>query len=325
MKKPIVLINGKVQEEIVPALEPYFEIHQWKKEGIMPLDVLEQEIPSADALILAYTSTLPSNIIEKGTNLKIIAQHFVGYENVDVDACTKANIPFCNTASASIDTVAELAISLMFASSRHIVDCAQYVRNGEWIKNNSYDFLSGFDIKGSTIGILGMGKVGFSIANKAQALGMNILYNNRHRRPDVENNTLNFADLDTLYKQSDVIMNVLPSNDSTHHFINLSSFKKMKPTALFINVGRGDTVVTDDLITALKEKYIAQVALDVIEEEPISADHPILKMPNVIITPHIGSCTEQTRLRKSQITIQNILNCFAHKPLIDCVNAKYLK
>lgn len=99
----------------------------------------------------------------------------------------------------------------------------------------------------------------------------------------------------------------------------------MKPTALFINVGRGDTVVTDDLITALKEKYIAQAALDVIEEEPISADHPILKMPNVIITPHIGSCTEQTRLRKSQITIQNILNCFANKPLIDCVNAKYLK
>lgn len=324
-QKPIILINGQVQKEIVPALKPYFEIRQWEKDGLMPLEILKDEISSADALILAYRSVLPGEIIRQGKHLKIIAQHFVGFEDVDIQACTDCNIPFCNTASASTDTVAELAISLMLASTRNIAACNQYVHNGEWASGNSYNFLFGCDVKNATLGILGMGKIGLAVAKKAQGLGMNVLYNNRHQRKEVENETLNFADLDTLYHESDVIINVLPASNSTYHFVDLTAFKKMKNTALFINVGRGDTVVTEDLITALKNNYIAKAALDVVENEPIGKEHPLALLPNVIITPHIGSSTEQTRLRKSEITIKNIINCFNHKPLIDCVNISDIK
>ncbi len=324
-KKPVVLITGKVQKEIVPALEPYCEIQQWQDKGIMPLPELKEKIVNADALILAYKSKLPADVIAKGKNLKIIAQHFVGYEDVDVEACTKYGIPFCNTASASVDTVAELAIALMFASSRNIYNCVQYVKSGDWAVKKSYDFLSGFDVKGSKLGILGMGKVGLAIAQKAQGLGMSVLYHNRHRRIDVESANLQFADIDTLYQYCDVVVNVLPATKETYHYITLESFKKMKKSALFINVGRGDTVKTEDLVTALREGDISQAALDVIEGEPIDENHPLAEMPNVIITPHIGSNTEQTRLKKSQITIKNILNCFEHKQLIDCVNYRALK
>ena len=323
--KPVVLVNGQVQKEIVPALQERFEVRQWDGEGIMPLDVLAKKIESADALVLAYKSVLPGEVIRRGRKLKLIAQHFVGYEDVDVAACTQCSIPFCNTASASSDTVAELAIALMMALSRNILLCDAYVRRGEWAEDRNYDYLYGQDAKGMTMGVLGMGRVGYAIAQKAQGLGMNVLYNNRHRRLEVESETLNFADIGTLYTQSDIVVNVLPASPDTYHFVDAAAFAKMKDTALFINVGRGDTVATEDLITALKNKDIAQAAVDVVEGEPLAKDHPLLSLPNIIITPHIGASTEQTRLRKSQITIQNVINCFTGEPLIDCVNERSLK
>jgi glyoxylate reductase len=324
-KKPVILINGIVQKEIVPALSPYFEIKQWTKSPIMPLDILEKEIPFADALILAYNSKLPSNIIEKGKNLKIIVQHFVGYENVDISACTKYNIPFCNTSSASINTVAELAIAFIFLASRHIIECNQYVKNGDWLNKKASDFLFGYDINGATLGILGMGKIGFSIAKKAQNLGMNILYHNRRRHLELENNKLKFADLNFLCQKSDIIVNVLPSSKQTYHMISMENFRQMKRNCIFINVGRGDTIVTEDLISALEKKYISQAVLDVFEVEPLDNRSVLSNLPNVICTPHIGSNTEKTRLKKSEITIQNILNFFSNKELIDCVNPEVLK
>lgn len=323
--KPVVLINGRVQKEIVPALQERFEVRQWSGEGIMPLDVLAKEIESADALILAYKSVLPGDVIRRGRRLKLIAQHFVGYEDVDVEACTQCRIPFCNTASASSDTVAELAIALMMALSRNILRCDAYVRRGEWAEGRNHGYLYGQDAKGMTMGILGMGRVGYAVAQKAQGLGMNVLYNNRHRRFDVESETLDFADIDDLYARSDIVVSVLPASPDTYHFVDADAFAKMKNTALFINVGRGDTVATEDLIAALQSGAIAQAAIDVVEGEPLAKDHPLLSLPNIIITPHIGASTEQTRLRKSQITIQNVINCFAGKPLIDCVNERSLK
>lgn len=319
-EKKVVLITGSVQKEIVPALAPYFNVRQWRGDGVMPLTELEKQIGSADALMLAYHSKLPAAVIAQGKQLHLIVQHFVGYEDVDIAACTQYGIPFCNTASASVHTVAELAMALMFASSRHIVDCAGYVKNGGWRRREKYDFLYGFDIQGSLLGVLGMGKIGYAIAQKAQGLGMKVLYHNRHRRCELESNMLQYAALPELYRQADVIINVLPSNADTYHSVALASFRQMKHTALFINIGRGDTVVTADLITALQMGEIGGAALDVAEQEPLPADHPLLQLSNVIITPHIGSDTEKTRQRKSAIAIQNIFNCFSGKPLIDCVN-----
>lgn len=321
---PTILITGKVFKEIVPMLTPHMEIRQWQNKGTMPLDLLEKEIANADGLILAYGSQLPESVIQKGNRLKIIAQHFVGYEHVDIGACTALGIPFCNTASASANTVAELAMGLIYSSFRNIPACHNYVYRGEWATSERRPFLSGTDLYGSTLGIVGMGRIGLAINNQAQGCGMKVIYHNRRPRTDDAKRNLRFASLDELYAQSDVIVNVLPSTAATKYFFTLNAFKKMKSTALFVNVGRGDTVKTDDLVTALETGIIAQAALDVVDPEPLPANHPLLNLQNLIITPHIGGSTKQTHLRKAYQTAENILNCFSGKPLKDCLNPEVL-
>lgn len=322
LKKTIVVVTGKVQPEIIPALEKYCEVHPWRGEGVMPIEVLDKEIREADGLVVAWKSVLRQETLQKQNKLKIIAQHFVGYENVDVEACTAQGIPFCNTASASINTVAELAMALLFSLARHIVPCTLYVARGDWEHKVKYDYLWGKEISGSTLGILGMGRIGTAVAQKAQCLGMHVMYHNRKRYPELH--AFQYASLTDVYKDCDFIINTLPSTRETYHLVDWEAFETMKKSAFFINVGRGDTVNTSDLIHALQIGQIRGAAIDVAEAEPISIENPLITVPNLLITPHIGSETWETHIRKSELTVNNILHGIFGGPLIDCVNPEVL-
>lgn len=315
-RRPVVLVTGRVNKDIIPMLEPYCDIRHWTKSDAMPLNELQRAIPEAEALVVSYRSRLPREVICQGKQLKIIAQAFVGYEHVDIGACTEMGIPFCNAAGPSINTVAEMAMALTFASARNIAACDRYVREGLWEHRTKFPYLFGFDLQGAVMGIIGMGRIGMALAEKAAACGMEVIYHNRHRRQG----SLQYVSLEDLYRQADVVVATLPSTPETYHLISGPAFAAMKESALFINVGRGNTVDTAALVQALQKGEIAQAALDVVEEEPLAGKHPLLQLPNVIVTPHIGSNTRATWTQKSRQTVQNILNRFAGKPLRDCVN-----
>lgn len=321
-KKPIILINGRINRQVLPLLEQSeaFEIRDWKKSTVMSEEETKEAIVDADALIVSYRSIISRDVIAAGKNLKIIVQPFVGYEDVDVAACTEFGIPFCNTGSQSTDTVAEMAMALIFASARNITRNNQYAHSGDWSSGKKVPFLFGWDLHGAVLGILGMGHIGFSIAKMAQGCGMKVLYHNRHPRKDADHNHLIFVSEAALYAQSDVVVNVLPSTAATKHSIDMSVFRQMKKTALFVNVGRGDTVKTEDLVTALQQGEIKQAAFDVVDPEPLPSNHPLLTMENVIITPHIGGSTNKAWKQKGYAAAQNILDYFAGNPLHDCIN-----
>lgn len=324
--KPIVFISGLgIKPEIIDALNQFAEVRQWKKPFAIPAEVMREEIRQADILILAFESVLDREMIQEGKHLKLVIQNFVGYERADIAACTEYGIPFCNAAAPSSYAVAEMALALILASSRRITDCVQAVRDGKWVKEWKERELKGRHLRGETAGILGMGHIGTVLAGHLQQLGMTVIYHNRKPVSHDEEQRTRYVPLDRLCGESDVLINILPASSSTRHMIDLSFFQKMKPTALFVNVGRGSTVVTEDLATALQKGYIERAAIDVCDPEPLPADHPLMRQPNIIITPHMSSSTDTTRLEKGRQLIQNVKNAINGKPLTDCVNQEALE
>ena len=192
------------------------------------------------------------------------------------------------------------------------------IRNNKWmVISGAYDFL-GVDLYGKTLGIFGMGRIGKAVAKRARGFEMNILYHNRNKLPNVKEKSLGvkYASLDRLFTTSDVISIHVPYTKETHHLVNLKLLKKMKRTAFLINTARGKIVNEKDLVFALKKKIIAGTALDVYQNEPINKTHPLARMENVVVTPHIGSSTYETRSEMSKITVQNlILSLFGKKPI----------
>lgn len=325
-QKPIIVINGRVNREVLPLLEESgaFEIRDWNKSGVMDEAEMKVAIADADVLIVAYHSVVSRAVIAAGKKLKLIVQAYVGYEDVDVAACTEFGIPFCNTGSQASDCVAELGMALIFASARNITRNYDYVRQGGWNRGDRTSSMWGWDLHGSVLGILGMGHIGFSLAQMAKGCGMQVIYHNRHPRQDDSGTGMTYVSEAALYEQADVVAAVLPSTDATKHYIDINAFKKMKSSALFVNIGRGDTVRTDDLVEALQTGEIAQAAMDVMDPEPLPPEHPLLSLESVIITPHIGGLTRKAWRDKGRAAAQNILDYFAGKALHDCVNEKEL-
>jgi glyoxylate reductase len=325
-RRPVVFISGAgVKKEIPDELEKFCHVVQWTgKEPISSQD-MKNGIRNADILVLAFHSRLDREEVQEAARLKLVIQNFAGYERVDVQACTEFGIPFCNAASPSGSTVAEMALTLILASRRQLLSYVDAMRAGQWVHspNNTWD--EGHNLAGYTAGILGMGHIGSVLASFLQCLGMHVIYHNRHPLPAGREQGCRWVSSKRLYQESDVLINVLPASSSTKGIIDIWVFRQMKKNALFVNVGRGDTVVTEDLVTALREGHIAQAALDVCDPEPLPAVHPLRSMKQVLLTPHIASSTEETRAAKEIQLIQNVKNVLTGEKLIDCVNQEAIQ
>ncbi|MDK2915250.1 MAG: D-3-phosphoglycerate dehydrogenase / 2-oxoglutarate reductase [Thermococcaceae archaeon] len=257
-------------------------------------DRLVELVRDVDAIIVRSKPKVTRRVIEAAPKLKVIGRAGVGLDNIDLKAAEERGIKVVNSPGASSRSVAELAIGLLFAVARKIAFADRKMREGVWAKKQCM----GIELEGKTIGVVGFGRIGYEVAKIAKALGMNVLlydpYPNEERAKEVGGK---FVPLEELLKESDVVTLHVPLLDATYHLINEERLKLMKPTAILINAARGAVVDTDALVKALQEGWIAGAGLDVFEEEPLPADHPLTKLDNVVLTPHIGASTVEAQMR----------------------------
>jgi glyoxylate reductase len=277
---------------------------------------LRRKAKDVDAILCFLNDTIDKEIMDiAGPNLKIISTFSTGYEHIDIAEARKRNIRIGYTGSILTETTADLAFGLMLSIGRRIVEGDKFVRAGMWKHGWSPSLMVGTDIHHKTLGIIGMGKIGTAVARRALGFGMKILYTNRSSitEPKLKNflpnlNSLKYSNLVELAREADYVIICCSLNKDSYHLVNLDLISHMKKTAFLINISRGKIVNQKDLIRALRKKIIAGAALDVYEDEPLDKSSLLLRMKNVVLLPHIGSASTDTRNKMSEIAALNIVN-----------------
>ena len=275
---------------------------------ILPWDVAEnsESLRRAAGILIYAHPDVDGDLMDRMPLLKVISNHGVGVDHVDVAAAQSRGIPVGNTPGCLDAATADMTMALLMAAARNVVVGDHYARSPEFVH---YDpsILIGREVTGSTLGIVGMGRIGRQVAKRAHGFDMKILYHNRNQIPDAENeNRATYSALDDLLRESDFVTLNCPLTSETTGLISSERLQLMKPSAILVNMARGPVVNTDDLYAALKSRRIACAALDVTDPEPLPRDHPLLKLGNVIIAPHLGSASDRTRRRMMGISIDNL-------------------
>jgi len=317
MKKK-VLLTRKLHDFALLDLKKYYdiEIHQGKIP--MPKKTLLKKIRNKDGLICFPYDSIDKDVLSAAKNLKTISTYSVGYDHIDVKYAKKQGISIGYTPEVLTDATADLTFALILDLLRRVTEGDRIIRRQRWTQiYGAYDYV-GTDISGKILGILGFGRIGTAVAKRARAFEMNIIYHNRHRLSKNTEKSLGvkYVTFDQLFKKSDVVSLHVPYTKETHELVDIKLFKKMKKTSFIINTARGKIIKENDLIYALKKKIIAGAALDVFKNEPIGLNNPLTKMQNVVLSPHIGSSTAETRKKMAEITVINLkLGIIGKKPL----------
>ncbi|HEY9849622.1 MAG TPA: D-glycerate dehydrogenase [Leptolyngbyaceae cyanobacterium] len=312
---------------IIPAvgmemINQIAEIEVWPDRLPPPYEVLLEKVKDKDGLLCLLTDKIDRNLLEiAGSSLKVISQMAVGYDNIDIAAATAKGIPVGHTPGVLTDATADLTWALLMAAARRLLEADKFTRSGEW-KTWEPNLLLGADISGATLGIVGCGRIGQAVAQRASGFGMRILYYNRHRLdPAVEHSLgLEYKEFDALLAESDFITIHSALSEDTYHLFSDRQFQIMKQSAILINTARGGIVDADALYRALKNGEIASAALDVTDPEPIPLDSPLLTLENMIILPHIGSASRQTRDKMAMMAVSNLAAGLKGERLPYCVN-----
>lgn len=306
--KPKVYLTLPVPEEVRKYIAEHCEISQWGEEGPIPREVLLQKISDVDGL-LTSGGKIDAELLDHGPNIKIVSNMSVGYNNFDLEAMKQRNVIGTNTPYVLDETVADLAFALILSTARRITELDRFLKDKKWEPTKDDEIFYGLDVHKSTIGIIGMGRIGEAIAQRAKfGFDMDVLYHNRSRKPDAEKRfAAEYCDLESLLKRSDFIVLMTPLTPETNHLIGENEFKLMKKSAIFINVSRGQTVDENALIQALQNKEIYGAGLDVFQKEPIEKDNALLEMENVVTVPHIGSATLKTRDAMAMRAAENLV------------------
>ncbi|EQB37009.1 hypothetical protein M948_11325 [Virgibacillus sp. CM-4] len=257
--------------------------------------------------IIGLDLNVDQPLINQAPNLKIVSNVSVGYNNLDIETLTKRNIMATNTPGILTDTVADMVFGLILSTARRLPELDHYVKSGNWVESLDSTHY-GTDVHHKTVGIIGMGRIGLAIAQRAHhGFDMKVIYHSRTKKPEAEERfQARYASLDELLRESDFVCLITPLTKETERLIGKREFSLMKNSAIFINGSRGRTVVEEDLIQALNHNEIAGAGLDVFENEPIQLDNPLLQMKNVVTLPHIGSSTLETELAMSTLAAKNL-------------------
>ncbi len=307
MKK--VLLTNRLIHEGIEELYKHFKVTIPEAEAF-GMDELLRLLPTHDALLPTFSFNIDKKIIDAGRNLKIIANHGVGYNNIDVEYATQKGIIVTNTPNPVTEPTAEMAMALMYACARRIAECDRKLRTPNALKWGLMENL-GVSMHGKTLGIIGLGRIGKAIARRAVASGMKIVYHNRHQLPAGEEQPYNatYLSFDELLKTADFISINTPLSDETKHLISTPQFNLMKPNAILINTARGPVIDEKALVTALQENKILSAGLDVYEFEP-EITPELLTLDNVVLAPHNGTATIDARIAIAQDACRNIINFF---------------
>jgi glyoxylate reductase len=321
MPEPIVYITRRIPNEAVDILRSVSEVRYWNNDDPIPRDVLLRDSAEADALFPMITERIDDEVLDHAPGLRIVANMAVGYDNIDVPACTRRKVLVTNTPDVLTETSADLAFALLMSVGRGIVQGDRYIRRGEWKIWGPLLHLTP-DIHSSTLGIVGLGRIGQAVARRASGFNMRVLYYSRTRREDLEHqHGYENVSLDDLLAQSDYVSIHVALNEATRHIIGAEQLKKMKRSGILINTGRGPLVDQKALYEALRDGEIAAAALDVTDPEPIPMDDPLLTLDNCIITPHVGSASFATRTRMATLAAENIAAVLGGKPPLTPVNS----
>lgn len=306
--RPRVFITRKIAPEAVEIIARECDYEIWdKEEPKVPRDLLLEAASWADGLQVMLSDTIDPELMERGKNLKVVADTAVGYDNVQVAEATRRGVMITNTPGVLTDTTADLAVALILAAARRITEAERYLREGRW-KSWSPSLLVGRDVYGATLGLVGMGRIGLAVARRARGFNMRILYYNRRRDPEAEKEVgAEYRPLDDLLRESDFVSLHTPLSPETRGLIGERELALMKPTAILVNTARGPVVDERALYQALKERRIWAAGLDVFEVEPLSMDNPLLELDNVAIVPHIGSASIATRTKMAVMAAENLV------------------
>lgn len=273
----------------------------------------------ADALLPLLTERIDEEVLQAAPRLRVIANMAVGYDNIEMAAATRRGIPIGNTPGVLTETSADLAFALLLAAARHIVAGADYVRAGRW-QTWEPQLLLGQDVHGSTLGIIGLGRIGQAVARRARGFGMRLLFHGGSDAAAAASLGAKRAPLADLLRESDFISIHTPLTEATRHLIDDAALRQMKRTAILINTARGPVVSPAALYEALTSGQIAAAALDVTEPEPPAPDDPLLALPNCLIIPHLGSASVATRAKMATMAAANALAGLRGERLPHCVN-----
>jgi glyoxylate reductase len=325
MSKPKVYLTRIIAAEQLDILREATDLKVWEEDRPVPRDVLLREAADCEGLLSMLTERIDAEVLDACPNLKIVSNHAVGFDNVDVKACTERGIPVGNTPGVLTETTADLAFALIMATARRLPEMIDYVKQDHWKTWGPLDNLGITDVHHATLGILGMGRIGYEVAKRAAGFDMKIMYydSDRHTDADTRFGAI-YSSKDEVLRQSDIVTLHVPLKPETRHFISTAEFQLMKNTAILINTSRGPVVDQAALYEALKSGQIAAAGLDVTDPEPMRASDPLLALPNVLILPHIGSATYATRAKMAEVAVQNLLAALNGQPMVSCVNPQVL-
>ncbi len=304
-----ILLTRKIHDFALKDLKKRYDVEIHK--GSIPISkkLLMSKIKDKDGLVCYPYDSIDSDVISAAIRLKAISTYSVGYDHIDIKMASKRGIVIGYTPEVLTRATADLTMALMLSLFRRIPEGDKLIRDDKWrTVFGPYEFL-GTDLYQKTLGIFGMGRIGKAVAKRASGFEMNVIYHNRTRLPKKEESALGvrYVSLENLFKTSDIVSIHSPHTSQTHEIVNLKLFKKMKKTAFLINTARGKIVNEKDLVIALKRRIIAGAGLDVFQKEPIDSNHPIAKLNNVILMPHSGSATVETRRKMAEIAIKNLI------------------
>ena len=319
MSRDKVFVTRGLPAATIGRLAAHCELEVW--DGFLPpqYDVIMEKMNGLHGLLCLLTDLVDPRLMDAGPQLKVISNMAVGYDNIDVDAATDRGIPVGNTPGVLTETTADFAFALLMAVARRIPEARQYIRDGKW-KTWHPTVLSGQDIYGATLGIIGFGRIGQAVAKRANGFGMRLLVNTEDGLEALPEFGAEQVSLDKLLKESDFVSAHVPLTEETKHLIGARELGLMKSTAILINTSRGGVVDGRALNEALGDGEILAAGLDVTEPEPIPLEDPLLTLDNCLVVPHIASASVATRTKMAEMAVDNVIAGITGERLPTCVN-----
>ncbi|MFN8486381.1 MAG: D-glycerate dehydrogenase [Caldilineaceae bacterium] len=316
MSKPKVLVTRRIPQAGIERVQAFCDVHHWDSDDAIPRPTLLEWVKGMAGIYCLITERIdPEVLAAAGSDLRVVSTMSVGYDHIDVAACKARGVAVGHTPGVLTETTAELAFALMLATARRIPEAAEAVKTGEW-STWKPEWMTGRDVFGSTVGVVGLGRIGAAFARRLSGFNCRILYTDSIPNPKVaESLKATLVDLDTLLAESDFVSIHVPLMESTHHLVNAEFLRKMKPTAILINTARGPMVDQEALYQALANGTIAGAGLDVTVPEPLPPSHPLLTLKNCVILPHIASASIATRTNMALLAADNLIAGLQHQPL----------
>lgn len=312
VSKPRLLLTRCIDPRVLAHLAPVFEIEANQTDDVWSVDELHVRLADKEAVLVVASDQVDGAFLAAAPRLKMVATGSVGVNHIDLPACAARGIVVTHTPEVLNEATADMAWALLMATARRVTEAEQWLRAGHWGRW-AWDQFLGADVHGSTLGIVGMGRIGAAIARRARGFEMRLLYHNRRPSSEAQALGARFCSLPDLLAESDHVVLVVPYSAETHHLIDEAALARMKPTATLINIARGGVVDETALAAALQAGRLAGAGLDVYEGEP-TVNPALLACHNVVLTPHIGSATHSARLAMAMLAAQNLVAVFSGEP-----------